>query len=217
MVATHAYNVDVQNAAVPGRSERLDNKMTSDDTTVKSAPDREALMASIKFQRPLMIDPELGKDLGDALLSVRRRALSNLVKLLIVCSAGLTFLMVWCFLMAATFGGGEKPPLLVVLSIDGMRFDMLQRGLTPNMESMARSGVSAPLQPQFPAHTFPNHFTMVTGLFPARHGIVGNVFFDPQSNSVFAYDNTTLVRQSRWWQAQPVFPHITSCYMLMII
>lgn len=182
----------------------------SDADAKKSVSERDALMASIKFQRPMMMDPELGKDLGDALLNVRRRAISNLIKLLIVCSAGLTFVMVWCFLTMATWSGGKRPPLLVVVSIDGMRFDMLNRGLTPNMQSMARSGVAAPLQPQFPAHTFPNHFTMVTGLFPARHGIVGNVFFDPQTESVFAYDNTTLVRQSKWWQAQPVPSQFTS-------
>jgi hypothetical protein len=99
---------------------------------------------------------------------------------------------------------GKRQPLVVMVSLDGVRFEMLMRGKTPHLASMAAQGAIAPLRPQFPAHTFPNHFTIVTGLVPAKHGIVGNVFFDPVLNRQFSYDNSTVTRESEWWQAQPV-------------
>src|SRR5579863_7049182 len=65
-------------------------------------------------------------------------------------------------------------PLTILVSIDGFRADYLQRGKTPTLVAMAGHGASAAMRPSFPSITFPNHYTLVTGLRPDRHGVVGN-------------------------------------------
>lgn len=81
---------------------------------------------------------------------------------------------------ARAFSVSKEPtqPLLLI-SIDGFRYDYLYRGLTPNLARLARSGLHGPMKPQFPTYTFPNHYSLVTGLYPESHGIVGNAFYDP--------------------------------------
>jgi predicted AlkP superfamily pyrophosphatase or phosphodiesterase len=73
------------------------------------------------------------------------------------------------------------PPTPVILvSIDGFRADYLSRGVTPNLVALAEGGARAErMLPSFPSLTFPNHYTLVTGLVPDHHGIVNNTFEDP--------------------------------------
>jgi predicted AlkP superfamily pyrophosphatase or phosphodiesterase len=79
-------------------------------------------------------------------------------------------------------GGVNAPeqrdkPYLVLVSLDGFRWDYPDRALTPTLSRIAREGVRAErLLPVFPTLTFPNHYSLVTGLYPARHGIVANEF-----------------------------------------
>lgn len=69
-----------------------------------------------------------------------------------------------------------RAPVTILVSIDGFRPDYLARGVTPNLSRLAATGVSANMRPSFPSKTFPNHWTLVTGLRPDRHGIVANSF-----------------------------------------
>ncbi len=104
--------------------------------------------------------------------------------------------------------GGEpaRAPALVLISIDGFRADYLDRFPTPTLRALARRGVRADaLVPVFPAKTFPNHYSMVTGLFPAHHGIVSNRFVDPSDGRLFAYSDTNAVRDGRWWGGEPIW------------
>src|SRR5271170_2951196 len=74
----------------------------------------------------------------------------------------------------------QNPPLVILVSIDGFRADYLDRGLTPNIAALAAAGVRAQsTRPAFPSITFPNHITLVTGLYPDHHGIVNNQMEDP--------------------------------------
>jgi predicted AlkP superfamily pyrophosphatase or phosphodiesterase len=67
----------------------------------------------------------------------------------------------------------DKSPIVVLVSFDGWRWDYIDRANTPNLHALAARGVQARgLIPSFPPKTFPNHFTIVTGLFPEHHGIV---------------------------------------------
>ena len=71
-------------------------------------------------------------------------------------------------------------PYVILVSFDAFRWDYLNRGITPNLESIKVSGVSAlSLRPAFPSKTFPNHTSIVTGMYPAHHGIIQNNFYDP--------------------------------------
>jgi predicted AlkP superfamily pyrophosphatase or phosphodiesterase len=100
----------------------------------------------------------------------------------------------------------ERPPLILV-SIDGFRPDYLDQGLTPNLSRMATEGVRGVLRPSFPTKTFPNHYTLVTGLRPDRHGIVDNTFEDPAiPGETFRMANRQAVGDRRWWdQGEPIW------------
>ena len=60
------------------------------------------------------------------------------------------------------------------------------------------------MTPHFPTFTFPNHFSMVTGMHPYMHGIVGNIIYDRATNRTFSSRNDTAVADKSWWLADPV-------------
>lgn len=96
----------------------------------------------------------------------------------------------------------ERPPLILV-SLDGFRWDYLSRGLSPNLAALAAGGVRAErMIPAFPSITFPNHYTLVTGLYPDHHGVVNNTFEDPHMAGVFKMQS----REEGWWnEATPLW------------
>ncbi|KAI9781698.1 MAG: hypothetical protein M1816_002222 [Peltula sp. TS41687] len=97
-------------------------------------------------------------------------------------------------------------PTTVLVSLDGFRADFLNRGLTPTLNSFIKGGVSpAYMLPSFPSVTFPNHFTLVTGLYPESHGVVGNTFWDPALQEEFYYTNQSSSMQAKWWAAEPLW------------
>src|SRR4051794_24397131 len=89
---------------------------------------------------------------------------------------------------------------LILISIDGFRWDYLEKFPAPTLRSLAASGVHmARLIPSFPSKTFPNHYTLVTGLRPEHHGIVSNYFFDPALNESFNKGRLADNADPRWW------------------
>ena len=77
---------------------------------------------------------------------------------------------------------------VVLVSFDGFRHDYLDRFETPGFDQLAASGVIAEaLVPVFPSLTFPSHYSIATGMYPAHHGIVGNRFYDPYRDDDFDY------------------------------
>jgi predicted AlkP superfamily pyrophosphatase or phosphodiesterase len=100
--------------------------------------------------------------------------------------------------------GGRTPVVLV--SLDGFRWDYLDRGLTPNLSRLAREGVRAEaMVPVFPTKTFPNHYTIVTGRYPAHHGILGNVFTAPDVGATFSLRNSASLVDARFYLAEPLW------------
>jgi len=96
--------------------------------------------------------------------------------------------------------------LVVLVSFDGFRWDYPDRGVTPNLEALSARGVRADgLIPSFPTKTFPNHYTMVTGLVPDRHGIVANAMWDPAFDGHFSMSRREAVQDGRWWGGEPVW------------
>ena len=101
---------------------------------------------------------------------------------------------------------GDAP--LIVISIDGFRWDYLERYPedSATLRTLAREGSSArSLIPVFPSNTFPNHYTIVTGLYPAHHGIVNNEFFDPKLGAIFRFNQPAAARDPRWWGGEPIW------------
>jgi predicted AlkP superfamily pyrophosphatase or phosphodiesterase len=96
-------------------------------------------------------------------------------------------------------------PTTILISLDGFRADFLRRGITPRLNKFVEEGVSpAYMMPSFPSVTFPNHYTLVTGLYPESHGVVGNTFWDVELQEEFFYTNP-LAMQAKWWGGEPLW------------
>ena len=104
----------------------------------------------------------------------------------------------------ATASAAERHRLLLI-SIDGLRADMLDRGITPNLARITRDGVRARwMTPSYPSLTFPNHYTIVTGLRPDHHGIVHNSMHEDDLGS-FKLHLRDAVTDPRWWGGEPIW------------
>lgn len=94
---------------------------------------------------------------------------------------------------------------VILLSLDGLRADYLERGVTPTLSRVARDGVRAEaMRPSYPSLTFPNHYSIVTGLRPDRHGIVENSMRDAQLGTFKMHDRDA-VSDGRWWGGEPIW------------
>jgi len=83
-------------------------------------------------------------------------------------------------------------PYVVMISMDGFRWDYPDKVATPNLHYVAKHGVKAQsLRPAFPTKTFPNHYAMATGLYPDHNGIVNNSFYDPEMNAHYSMGDST--------------------------
>lgn len=104
---------------------------------------------------------------------------------------------------AAQVAAEQKPPVTILVSIDGFRADYLDRGVTPRLNALAASGVSAAMQPSFPSKTFPNHWAIVTGDYPDHSGITANKMEDPaRPGETF----TMATDDPFWWNtASPIW------------
>lgn len=111
------------------------------------------------------------------------------------------FLLAGC----ATQPAPHDPDQVLLISIDGLRADYLERGLTPNLSRIAREGVRAAwMNPSYPALTFPNHYAIVTGLRPNHHGIVHNSMSDAELG-IFRLSDRDAVGDARWWSGEPIW------------
>jgi len=100
----------------------------------------------------------------------------------------------------------SSQPILILVSIDGFRWDFRDRGTTPNLDRLVAKGVSArKLIPVFPSKTFPNHYTVVTGLYPENHGLVANNIYDPAFDAIYGLSKRDEVGNGRWYGGEPIW------------
>ncbi len=99
-----------------------------------------------------------------------------------------------------------NPQRLILISLDGYRADYLDRGYSPVLAALASDGVrSRGMRPVFPSVTYPNHYTLVTGLYPDQHGVVNNTVRDSVLGT-FSPSNRAANTDGRWWdQAEPIW------------
>jgi predicted AlkP superfamily pyrophosphatase or phosphodiesterase len=96
---------------------------------------------------------------------------------------------------------------VILVSLDGFRYDYPREYGTPNLTAMARDGASTPdgMLPSFPSVTFPNHYTLVTGLRPEHHGIVAMDFYDPTRKATYVYNDSKANSDGTWYQGTPLW------------
>jgi predicted AlkP superfamily pyrophosphatase or phosphodiesterase len=116
----------------------------------------------------------------------------------------------WLAACAAASSGMTRPaaaaaPRVVLIALDGFRWDYLERPQAARLRAMAARGVRAErMVPSFPSKTFPNHYTLVTGLYPENHGIAANVMLDATLGR-FRTGNDPAVRDARWYAGEPIW------------
>lgn len=102
--------------------------------------------------------------------------------------------------------GVDPRPYLVLVSLDGMHPDFVERAHTPALDRIAASGVRAEgLIPVYPTKTFPNHYSIATGLYAARHGLVDNAFYDPALGATYGLWDREAVQDGRWYGGEPIW------------
>ncbi len=98
----------------------------------------------------------------------------------------------------------DLKPTVILISLDGFRYDYLDKYSPPTLNKLAKQGVRAKwMTPSFPTKTFPNHYTVATGLYPAHHGIVENNIWD--FGVTFGLGKREEVQNSRWWLGEPIW------------
>lgn len=108
-------------------------------------------------------------------------------------------------------GGTNRPehaakPYVVLVSLDGFAADYLRRYPAPNLRRLMDEGARAEgLVPVFPSKTFPNHYSIATGLRPARHGLVANRFWDPERGGAYAVSDRAAVEDGSWYRGEPLW------------
>lgn len=101
----------------------------------------------------------------------------------------------------------QKAHYVVLVSLDGFRWDYAARDGAKNLLALGKKGVSAPdgMFPSFPSLTFPNHFTIVTGLYPEHHGLVANSFYDEARQARYAIADPQAVTDGTWYSGVPLW------------
>jgi alkaline phosphatase D len=96
---------------------------------------------------------------------------------------------------------------VVLVSLDGFRWDYAKRDGASHLLSLGKQGVWAPegMLPSYPSLTFPNHFTLVTGLYPEHHGLVANSFYDPARQARYAISDSQAVTDGSWYSGIPLW------------
>lgn len=119
---------------------------------------------------------------------------------------GLLPVFVWaCGASARTGALAPRQQRVVLVAFDGFRADYVDRPGAVNLRRLAARGVRAErMIPAFPSKTFPNHYTIVTGLTPEHHGIVANVIRDPELGT-FRTNDTLAIWEPRWWGGEPIW------------
>jgi alkaline phosphatase D len=100
----------------------------------------------------------------------------------------------------------SKGQYVIILSMDGFRWDYADHTSTPNLDRIAKQGVKAVyLNPSFPTKTFPNHYTIATGLYPDHHGLVNNSFYAPGLDKYYKISDRNAVEDSSFYGGEPIW------------
>lgn len=100
----------------------------------------------------------------------------------------------------------KKKPYVILISLDGFRHDYAGKHNASHIQALAKQGVSATsMKPSYPSVTFPNHYTIATGMYPSHHGLVANWFYDAVKERSYSMSNKKEVGDSSWYGGTPLW------------
>lgn len=100
----------------------------------------------------------------------------------------------------------QKQPYVILISADGFRHDYIEKYQPEHLMAFGSNGVrAASMIPSYPSVTFPNHYTLVTGLYPSHHGLVNNTFYDKKKNDKYSMGAKDKVRDGSWYGGTPLW------------
>jgi predicted AlkP superfamily pyrophosphatase or phosphodiesterase len=101
----------------------------------------------------------------------------------------------------------QAKPYVVLVSLDGFRYDYAGKYGAKHLLALGAEGAIAGqgMIPSYPSLTFPNHYTLVTGLYPEHHGIVANSFYDPARKQRYSYNDPISNRDGSWYGGTPLW------------
>jgi predicted AlkP superfamily pyrophosphatase or phosphodiesterase len=115
-------------------------------------------------------------------------------------------LILYIFLGLVSQLHGQSKETVLLVSFDGFRSDYVEKYNLPNFKSFAAAGSSSQgIIPCFPSLTFPNHYSIVTGMYPGNHGLVDNNFYDSIIDIQYAIRNRTAVEDARFYGGTPLW------------
>lgn len=113
----------------------------------------------------------------------------------------------------------QQKPYVILISADGFRYDYIEKHNASFLNEISRQGIrSKALIPSFPSVTFPNHYSIVTGLYPSHHGLVGNNMLDVESGERYSLRNQKAIVDPKWYGGTPIWvlaeqqKMLTACY-----
>ena len=107
-------------------------------------------------------------------------------------------------IISLVFCSDNEEQYVILVSFDGFRYDYTERVRTPNFDYLENWGVKAKsLKPIFPSFTFPNHYSIATGCYADKHGILGNEF--KTDLGTYSYKNKNTVQDAKWYGAEPIW------------
>jgi predicted AlkP superfamily pyrophosphatase or phosphodiesterase len=109
----------------------------------------------------------------------------------------------------------QKKSYVILISADGFRYDYAEKYQAKTLLSLSGQGISAAsMIPSYPSLTFPNHYTIVTGLYPSHHGLVNNYFYDPARKETYSMRDSATVTDGSWYGGSPLWVLAEQQHML---
>ncbi|MDW5290388.1 ectonucleotide pyrophosphatase/phosphodiesterase [Formosa sp. PL04] len=100
----------------------------------------------------------------------------------------------------------QDKPYVILISLDGFRWDYVEQYNPPALSSFIKNGAKAEsLIPVFPSKTFPNHYSIATGMYPDKHAIIGNSFFNYDKNEIYSIGNREQVTDGSFYEGSPLW------------
>ena len=100
----------------------------------------------------------------------------------------------------------RNKPYVILISADGYRADFTELYDAKNLKALSKNGVRAKYMiPSYPSVTFPNHYSIVTGLYPSHHGLVDNSYIDVATGAFYNMGNKKMVAEGKWYGGTPLW------------